>query len=117
MKKMFLLAGFYLMLTGTVQAAPLPVNHYDAAVQQQGEPEPHPNTIYLKIKWNGNTLLLPLLTFPYDTIGNVRSQAEGILGVPLDNLIMRYNNQVLNDALTLAYYGIGAGAIISTSWQ
>jgi len=76
-----------------------------------GEPEPHPNNLYVKLKINGRTTTLWLLVFPSDTVGSVKSSVEDIVGFPINYL--SYQGQVLDESATLAFYGIGANVTIN----
>jgi ubiquitin domain-containing protein len=111
MKKALVLTGLCLLLSASIS--------FSAATAVSGirfdEPQPHPNTIYAKLKLNGQTMLLPLLTHPSDTIEEVKSQLADWIGVSPEQITLRFNGTVLQDELTLSFYGIGAGAIISAS--
>lgn len=111
MKKALVLTGLCLLLSASMS--------FSAATAVSGisfdEPQPHPNLIYAKLKLNGQTMMLQLLTFPSDTIGDVKSQMADWLGVTPEQITLRYGGAILQDELTLSFYGIGAGAIISAS--
>jgi hypothetical protein len=74
-----------------------------------GEPEPHPNNLYVKLKLNGKTTIIWLLVFPSDTVGSVKAEVES-WGATVNYL--SYNGQVLDESATLAFYGIGANVTI-----
>ncbi|MBO9562037.1 MAG: hypothetical protein J7621_04655 [Niastella sp.] len=76
-----------------------------------GEPEPHPNNIYVKLKINGQTTIIWVLAFPDETVGDVKSSVESTVGFSLNYL--SYKGQVLNEEATLAFYGIGANATLN----
>jgi hypothetical protein len=78
-----------------------------------GEPEPHPNNLYVKLKVNGQTTIVWVLTFPSDTVGDVKSSVSDILGYSIDGLTLHYNGLALDDNFTLSYYGIGANVTLS----
>jgi hypothetical protein len=110
MKKVLpLIAACFLMIAGFTT----PAASASASVNSQriitGEPEPHPNNLYVKLKLNGKTTTIWLLVFPSDTVGSVKSEIES-WGVTVNYL--SYNGQVLDESATLAFYGIGSNALI-----
>jgi hypothetical protein len=111
MKKVLVLTGLCLLLSGTISFSAIA----STARVSMDEPQPHPNLIYAKVKLNGNTAYLQLLVFPTDTVSDVKSQLADWLGVSADDITIRFNGTVLQDELTLSFYGIGAGATLSVS--
>ncbi len=109
MKKLFpLIATCLLLMTGF--ATPASTTTFAGPVVS-GEPEPHPNNLYVKLKINGQTTILWLLAFPDDTVGDIKSSVESMVGFSLNYL--SYKGQVLDDNATLAFYGIGANATLN----
>ena len=98
---LLLLAGFATPAS-TTTAAPIVIT---------GEPEPHPNNLYVKLKVNGQTTIIWLLVFPSDTVGDVKSDVESWVGFPINYL--SYQGHVLDENATLSFYGIGANATLS----
>lgn len=112
MKKIFhLFVLLSFLSTGLTATASETVNGARSVVSE--EPEPHPNTIYVKLKLNGNTVYLSVLVFPGDLVGDVKSSVSEITGIPASNFSLYFNGQALDEDLTLAYYGIGAGATLN----
>jgi hypothetical protein len=111
MKKVLVLTGLCLLLSGSISFSAIA----STAGIRMDEPQPHPNLIYAKLKLNGNTVYLQLLVHPTDTVGDVKSQMADWLGVSPEDITLRFNGTVLQDELTLSFYGIGAGATLSAS--
>lgn len=109
MKKVLPLIAACLLMTASFA---MPVSSVPATSQRviTGEPEPHPNNLYVKLKINGQTTTLWLLVFPSDTVGDVKAEVESWVG-PISYL--RYNGQTLDENATLASYGIGANVTIN----
>ncbi len=106
MKKVLpLIAACLLMIAGFASPVTTTANHQVIT----GEPEPHPNNLYVKLKLNGKTTTLWLLVFPSDTVGSVKAEVES-WGATVNYL--SYNGQVLDESATLAFYGIGANVTI-----
>jgi hypothetical protein len=95
--------GFATPASALAPAVPQPV--------LTGEPEPHPNNIYVKLKVNGQTRTIWVLAFPDDTVGDVKSSVEGIVGFSINYL--SYKGQVLDEDATLAFYGIGSNVTLN----
>lgn len=109
MKKVFpLIATCLLLMTGF--ATPASTTTFAAPVVS-GEPEPHPNNLYVKMKINGQTTILWLLAFPDDTVGDIKSSVESMVGFSINYL--SYKGQVLDENATLAFYSIGANATLN----
>jgi|GEM_PF-1339178 ubiquitin domain-containing protein len=106
---LFVLLSF--LSTGLTATASATVNNAKSVISE--EPEPHPNTIYVKLKLNGNTVYLSVLVFPTDLVGDVKSSVSEITGIPAGSFTLYFNGQALDEDLTLAYYGIGAGATLN----
>jgi hypothetical protein len=111
MKKALVLTGLFFLLSGTFSISTMA----SPAGYVLDEPQPHPNTIYVKMKLNGTTVMLQLLVLPGDTVGAVKEELAGWIGVSPEDITLRYNGATLQDELTLSFYGIGAGAILSAS--
>lgn len=111
MKKLLpLIATCLLMTVGFVT----PASSITSTAQHQlipGEPEPHPNNIYVKLKVNGQTTIVWVLAFPNDTVGDVKSSVESIVGFSINYL--SYKGQVLDENATLAFYGIGSNVTLN----
>ena len=109
MKKVLPLIAACLLMTASFA---VPVSSASATSQRvvTGEPEPHPNNLYVKLKINGQTTTIWLLVFPSDTVGDVKDQVESWVG-PISYL--RYQGQTLDESATLASYGIGSGVTIN----
>jgi hypothetical protein len=112
MKKLFHLFTLCVLFSAGI-VVPASASLANAKTVISEEPEPHPNTIYVKLKLNGNTVYLPVLVFPSDSVGDVKDAVSGITGIPSDSFNLYYNGQELDEELTLAFYGIGSGAILN----
>lgn len=111
MKKLLpFIATCLLLLTGFATPASTIAN---APIVLSGEPEPHPNNLYVKLKVNGQTTIIWLLVHPSDTVGEVKSEVEAWVGFSINYL--SYQGQVLDENATLSFYGIGANATISAN--
>jgi hypothetical protein len=86
--------------------------HQPAKLSISGEPEPHPQTIYVKTRLNGSVVNLPILVFFTDTVGDVKSEVAYMLDIPVDSFELKFQNQVLDESLTLNAYGITTGSIL-----
>jgi hypothetical protein len=114
MKKFFHLFSLCVLLsTGVV--APASARLINAKEVISDEPEPHPNTLYVKLKLNGRTATFSLLVFPADLVGDVKSTISDLTGFPAGDFSLYLNGQELNETLTLGFYGIGNGAIINAA--
>lgn len=112
MKKVLpLIATCLLLMTGF--ATPAATTTAYAPITLTGEPEPHPNNLYVKLKVNGQTTIIWLLVFPDDTVREVKNEVEAWAGFPINYL--SYQGQVLDEHATLSFYGIGANATISAN--
>lgn len=111
MKKLLPLIAACLLITAGFATPSANTQPVSAHQPQYGEPEPHPNNLYVKLKVNGKTTILWLLSFPDDTIGDVKSSVEDMVGFPINYL--SYQGQVLDESATLAFYGIGANATLN----
>ena len=107
MKKISYLFVLCLLVSASYAApAPLTTPLYTVS----GEPEPHPNTVTLKFRLNGQqTVYWPWLTTPDTTIEELRATVSELSGDP--DVVMRWNGIVLEDGYTLGDYGIGSGII------
>jgi hypothetical protein len=111
MKKLLpLIATCLLLMTGFATPASTTAH---APMVLSGEPEPHPNNLYVKLKINGQTTIIWLLVHPSDTVGEVKDEVELWAGVPINYLY--YQGQVLDENATLSFYGISANATISAN--
>lgn len=112
MKKLFHLFTLCVLLSaGIVVPASARVANAKTIISE--EPEPHPNTINVKLKLNGNTAYLSVLVFPTDTVGDVKGSVSEITGIPAGSFSLYHNGQELDEDLTLGAYGIGSGAILN----
>ncbi|MDF2189076.1 ubiquitin-like domain-containing protein [Paraflavitalea sp. CAU 1676] len=111
MKKLLPLIAACLLMTAGFATPSTMIQPASLQPVLTGEPEPHPNNLYVKLKVNGQTTILWLLSFPDDTIGDVKSSVEDIVGFPINYL--SYKGQVLDESGTLASYGIGANATLN----
>jgi len=110
MKKLLLLAGFCTLLC-TSFAMPT-VLHPSLTQGISGEPEPHPQTIYVKTRLNGTVVNLPVLVFFTDIVADVKSEVADMLDIPEDSFELTFQGQVLDESLTLNAYGITTGSIL-----
>ena len=110
MKKLLFIAGFCTLLC-TSFAMPS-IAHQSVKGSISGEPEPHPQTIYVKTRLNGTTVILPVLVFFTDTVADVKSEVADMLGISEDSFELTYQGQVLDESLTLNAYGITTGSIL-----
>lgn len=110
MKKLSLLLAACVLLLSSGFTLPQVSN---AAPVTVGEPEPHPNNIYVKLKVNGQTTTVWVLAFPSETVGSVKESVGDILGFSIDHLTLHYQGQPLDDNATLAFYGIGSNVTLS----
>lgn len=78
-----------------------------------GEPQPHPQTIYVKTRVNGVVQLIPLLVFFQDPVLWAKSQLADILDIPMDSFDLTFRGQVLDENLKLNDYRITTGSILS----
>jgi len=111
MKKLFHLFTLCVLLSAGI-VAPASARLINAKEVTKGEPEPHPNTIYVKLKLNGRTANLSVLVFPTDLVGDVKSAVSDLTGFPAGDFYLYFNGQELDETLTLAFYGIGSGAVL-----
>ena len=96
------------VLVSASYAAPASVSNPIYSVN--GEPEPHPNTVTLKFRLNGQqTVYWQWLVFPDTKIEDLRATVSELSGD--DDVKMRWNGILLEDGHTLGYYGIGSGII------
>jgi hypothetical protein len=86
--------------------------HQTTKLSISGEPEPHPQTIYVKTRLNGTVVKLPVLVFFTDTVGDVKSSVAYMLDIPEDSFELTFGGQVLDESLTLNAYGITTGSIL-----
>jgi hypothetical protein len=85
----------------------------DVQTVLNGEPEPHPQTIYVKTRVNGTVQLIPLLVFFQDPVLWVKSQLADILDIPMDSFDLTFKGQVLHEDRKLNDYRITTGSILS----
>jgi hypothetical protein len=110
MKKLLpIIASCLLLLAGFATPASTAATQVHPVIN--GEPEPHPNNLYVKLKVNGQTTILWLLVFPTDTVGDVKSEVESMVGFSINYL--SYKGQVLAEGATLASYGIGSNVTLN----
>src|SRR5262245_46376286 len=114
MKKLFHLFILCALLSAGI-TAPALARSINVKEVISDEPEPHPNTIYVKLKLNGKTTMLSVLVFPNDLVGDVKNIVSDITGFPAGDFYLYFNGQELDESLTLAFYGIGNGAIINAA--
>jgi hypothetical protein len=110
MKKVLLLAGLCTLLCTSLSTPSFA--HQSTKLSISGEPEPHPQTIYVKTRLNGTTVLLSVLVFFTDTVGDVKSEIAYMLDISEDSFELIYQGQVLDENLTLNAYGISTGSIL-----
>ena len=77
-----------------------------------GEPQPHPQTIYVKMRLNGNVAYIPLLVFFQDPVLYAKSQLADILDIPMDSFDLTFKGAVLDENLKLNDYGITTGSYL-----
>jgi hypothetical protein len=86
---------------------------FDVQNVLSGEPEPHPQTIYVKTRVNGTVQLIPLLVFFQDPVLWAKSQLADILDIPMDSFDLTFRGVVLDENLKLNDYRITTGSILS----
>lgn len=95
-------------------SAPLMIQpSFDVQHVLGGEPQPHPQTIYVKTRVNGIVQLIPLLVFFQDPVLWAKSQLADILDIPMDSFDLTFRGQVLDENLKLNDYRITTGSILS----
>lgn len=110
MRKLLVLAGLCALLCTTLFIQSFA--HQSTKLSISGEPEPHPQTIYVKTRLNGTVVNLPVLVFFTDTVGDVKSEIAYMLDIPADSFELTFQGQVLDENLTLNAYGITTGSIL-----
>ena len=110
MRKFLVLAGFCILLCTSFAAPSFAYQQTSRTIS--GEPEPHPQTIYVKTRLNGTVVNLPVLVFFTDTVGDVKSEIAYMLDIPATAFELTFQGQVLDENLTLNAYGITSGSIL-----
>lgn len=110
MKKLMVLAGLCTLLCTSFSMPSFA--HQPTKLSIGGEPEPHPQTIYVKTRINGTVVNLSILVFFTDTVGDVKSSVAYMLDIPADSFELTFQGQVLDESLTLNAYGITTGSIL-----
>lgn len=110
MRKLLVLAGLCTLLLTSFSAQSLA--HQPAKLSISGEPEPHPQTIYVKTRINGTVVNLPVLVFFTDTVADVKSEVANMLDIPVESFDLTFQGQILDESLTLNAYGITTGSIL-----
>jgi hypothetical protein len=110
MKKLLVFAGLCTLLCTSVTTPSFANQQTKLSIS--GEPEPHPQTIYVKTRLNGTVVNLPVLVFFTDTVGDVKSEVAYMLDIPADSFELTFQGQVLDENLTLNAYGITTGSIL-----
>lgn len=77
-----------------------------------GEPQPHPQTIFVKTRINGNTVLLRQLVFFTDLVLWVKQDIAYQLEIPIDSFELTFGGAVLDEELPLNAYGITSNSIL-----
>jgi hypothetical protein len=77
-----------------------------------GEPQPHPQTIYVKARINLATVLIPVPVFFTDLVLWVKQDIADILDIPIDSFELTFNNVILDEDLPLNAYGITTNSIL-----
>jgi Ubiquitin family. len=82
-----------------------------------GEPQPHPQTIYVKTRINGTVVLVPELVFFTDLVLWVKMDIADLLGIPLDSFELVFGNTILDEELPLNAYGITSKSVLSVRYN
>ena len=117
MKKLVTLVSLCMLLVASsyspATSAPLMIQpKFDAQNVLSGEPEPHPQTIYVKTRVNGTVQYIQLLVFFQDPVLYAKSQFADIMGIPMDSFDLTFKGAVLDESLTLNDYKITTGSIL-----
>ena len=117
MKKLITLVTLCTMLcfanstTATAQAVTL-----DREYRLGGEPQPHPQTIYVKARLNGQTVLMPILVFFSDPVLWVKQEVALYLQIPIDSFELTFNGRPLDEDKPLNYYGITSKSVLGIQY-
>jgi hypothetical protein len=114
MKKLLVLAGLCTLLC--ISFSTPSYAHQQTKLSISGEPEPHPQTIYVKTRLNGTVVKLPVLVFFTDTVGDVKSEIAYMLDIPAASFELTFQGQMLEENLTLNAYGITTGSFLGLSY-
>jgi hypothetical protein len=110
MRKLVTLVSFCILLfASSFSPAPAPQT---IQTTLGGEPQPHPQTIYVKMRLNGSVAYIPLLVFFQDPVLYAKSQLADILDIPMERFDLTYRGAVLDENLTLNDYGITTGSYL-----
>jgi hypothetical protein len=110
MRKLLVLAGLCTLLLTSFSVQSLA--YQSAKLSVSSEPEPHPQTIYVKTRLNGAVVNLPVLVFFTDTVADVKSEVAYMLDISVDSFELTFQGQTLDESLTLNAYGITSGSIV-----
>jgi hypothetical protein len=118
MKKLVTLVAFCtVFFTFSPASAQVTVPRFDEQTVSGGEPQPHPQTIYVKTRINGTVVLIPELVFFSDLVLWVKMDIANILDIPLDSFELTFRSAILDEDLPLNAYGITSNSILSIRYN